>query len=150
VLIERCQKQGLEVAEKDVVQDLAALPADTLGAVTAFHLIEHLPFNLLMRFVDETVRVLKPGGLIIFETPNPENVRVGSYSFYFDPTHINPLPSTVTKFLIESKGFFRVKVLPLNPVDEEEEVKGDDSELARRFNKLFYGPRDYAVIGYKV
>jgi O-antigen chain-terminating methyltransferase len=52
--------------------------------------------------------------------------------------------------LIESKGFSRVKVLPLNPVGEEEKVKGDDSELARRFNKYFYGPRDYAVIGYKV
>ena len=150
VLVERCQKQGLEAAEKDVVQDLAALPADTLGAVTAFHLIEHLHFSVLMRFVDEVVRVLKLGGLIIFETPNPENVRVGSYSFYFDPTHRKPLPSTVIKFLIESKGFSRVKVLPLNPVGEEEKVKGDDSELARRFNKYFYGPRDYAVIGYKV
>ena len=150
MLVERCQKQGLEAAEKDVVQDLAALPADTLGAVTAFHLIEHLHFSVLMRFADEVVRVLKPGGLIIFETPNPENVRVGSYSFYFDPTHRNPLPSTVIKFLIESKGFSRVKVLPLNPVGEEEKVKGDDSELARRFNKYFYGPRDYAVIGYKV
>ena len=48
---------------------------------------------------------------------------------------------------MESRGFVRVEVLKLNPSDDTP-VEGD-SELARRFNQYFYGPMDYAVIGYR-
>ena len=57
-----------------------------MGAVTGFHIIEHLPLDVLIKVFDETVRVLKPGGMAIFETPNPRNVLVGSHNFYLDLT----------------------------------------------------------------
>jgi hypothetical protein len=91
------------------------------------------------------VRVIKSGGLVILETPNPQNVLVGSCNFYFDPTHRNPLPSPVMKFLLDSRGYTGVEVVNLNPSDEAP-VAGD-SELVRRFNEYFYGPMDYAVVG---
>ena len=145
--ITQCRELGLRVEEAELLAYLRGLPDSSLGAVTGFHIVEHLPIDTLVAFLDETVRVVKPGGAVIFETPNPQNVLVGSCNFYFDPTHRNPLPSPVLQFLLESRGFQRVQVLLLNPSDEAP-VKGN-TELAKRFNQYFYGPMDYAVLGWR-
>ncbi len=93
--------------------------------------------------------MLRPGGVAIFETPNPENVLVGAHAFYLDPTHRNPVPSALLSFLVEQQGFADVTVLPLRGVPPEQHVK-ESTEVAARFNDYFYGPLDYAVIGWKV
>jgi len=144
-LARQCRELNLEVVEADLISHLRSLPDESLGAITGFHVIEHLPIEALVKFLDQTVRVLKPGGLVIFETPNPQNVLVGTCNFYFDPTHRNPLPSPIARFLLESRGFTNVEVLNLNPSDELP-VAGD-TDLVRRFNQYFYGPMDYAVVG---
>jgi SAM-dependent methyltransferase len=149
ILVEECRQQGLEVGNGDALAYLRSLPDSSLGAVTGFHFIEHLPFDGLIKLLDETVRVLKPGGVAIFETPNPENVLVGSYRFYLDPTHRNPLPSPIVKFIAEARGLCRVAVMPLHP-SEVPRVDEAGLDLAKRFNDYFYGPQDYAVIGWKV
>jgi O-antigen chain-terminating methyltransferase len=148
VLVSECLKRNLKVIEEDLIGYLRRLPDASLGAVSGFHIIEHLPLETLVELLDQTIRVLKSGGGVIFETPNPQNVLVGSCNFYFDPTHRNPLPSQVMRFLLESRGFAQVEVMNLNPSDDTP-VAGD-SELARRFNRYFYGPMDYAVMGWKV
>ena len=146
-MLDECKARGLDVLEEDVITHLQSLPEASLGAVTGFHIIEHLPFPLLIKLLNETRRVIKPGGLAIFETPNPQNILVGSHNFYIDPTHLNPLPSSLTEFLLEYVGFHSVKVLNLNAYEESYKVSG--SEVAERFNSYFYGAQDYAVIGYK-
>lgn len=147
-MVEQCAERGLDAADADAIAYLQGLPPGSLRAVTGFHFIEHLPFETLIRLLDEITRVLKPGGLVIFETPNPENVLVGSYYFYFDPTHRNPLPAAMTQFLLESRGLSRIEVMKLHPA-EALRVEGDD-ELTERFNTYFFGPMDYAVIGRKL
>lgn len=147
VLVDQCRARGLTVVEDDLLSYLRSLADGSQGAVTGFHIVEHLPLETLIEFLNQTVRILKPGGAVIFETPNPQNVLVGSCNFYFDPTHRNPLPSQVMNFLLESRGFMQVEVLRLNPSDDM--PVADDSDLARRFNQYFYGPMDYAVIGWK-
>jgi SAM-dependent methyltransferase len=103
---------------------------------------------VLVKLMDEIVRVLKPGGVAIFETPNPENVLVGSYTFYLDPTHRNPLPSAVVKFMAEARGLCRVEVMPLHAL-EAYRMEEAGLEITKRFNEYFYGPQDYAIIGWK-
>lgn len=149
-MVAHCLERGLTVTEAEAVGYLRDLPAESLGAVTAFHVIEHLPLPTLLDLLDEAVRVLKPGGIAIFETPNPSNILVGAHNFYLDPTHRNPLPSVVTKFIAEARGLCRVEVKPLHPCPEGTRVRDDGSEIVRRFNEYFYGPQDYAVVGYKV
>ncbi|MEO8892438.1 MAG: class I SAM-dependent methyltransferase [Coleofasciculaceae cyanobacterium] len=138
----------MDVIEGDVIAHLQSLPDESLGAITGFHIIEHLPFSLLIKLLNETKRVLKPGGLAIFETPNPQNILVGANNFYLDPTHQNPLPSPLSEFLVEYVGFHSVNILNLNDYAESYKVSG--SEVAKRFNDYFYGAQDYAVIGYKL
>jgi len=149
-MLAECRSLGLDVEEGDVLDYLKAQPAASLGAVTGFHIVEHLPFDVLIALLDEVVRVLKPGGIAIFETPNPENLSVLSRLFYLDPTHRNPIPSHTLKFLVEARGLCRVEVVQLNPFDASFLVQDQDNELARRFNSYFYGPQDYAVVGRKV
>ena len=148
VMVEQCQARGLETIEADVINYLQSLPENSLGAITGFHIIEHLPFKTLMRLFSETVRVLKPQGLVIFETPNPDNVLVGSNTFYLDPTHINPLPSPTIKFMAEMFGLYNTQIITLHPYPENAKVDGQS--VAERFNDHFYGPQDYAIVGYKL
>lgn len=147
VFIEECRQSGLNVTEADALVHLQELPANSLNVVTSFHFVEHLPFEVLIKLVDEIERVLKPGGLVILETPNPENFMVGSFSFYADPTHRNPIPSETLEFLLESRGFSDTKVWKLRPW-EAAKLEGE-SELIRRFNEFFYCAPDYAVIAKK-
>ena len=147
VLIEQCRQQDFKVTESDVLAYLRKLPDRSIGAITGFHIIEHLSLQNLIHLLDETVRVLAPDGVAIFETPNPQNVTVGSCNFYLDPTHQRPLPSATIKFLAEARGLCRVEVLNLHPYPAAFKVDGAD--LAERFNEFFYGPQDYAVVGWK-
>ena len=146
-MVELCRERGLPITFADAIEHLRGLPDASCGAVTAFHLIEHLSFPVLVMFLRESRRVLQPGGVAIFETPNPYNVLVGSGFFYHDFTHQRPLPPNSTKFLVEQLGFTTVEVLPLHPWEEAAKVHGDGAKaLEWRFNELFYGPQDYALI----
>jgi SAM-dependent methyltransferase len=147
VMVQRCRNLGLNAIQANAIDHLASLPRASVAAVTGFHIVEHLPLPRLLALLDESLRVLSPGGLLILETPNPENVLVGSNSFYLDPTHQKPLPPPLLQFLIEQRGFVRTSVEYLHPHPEYMQLSG--SETAERLNQLFYGPRDYAVIAYK-
>ena len=149
VLIDRCRQNGLNAVEADAIAHLRKCSAGTIGAITGFHIIEHFEHAQLIKLIEEAVRVLKPGGIVIFETPNPKNIMVGACNFYADPTHIKPLFPDTMKFFFESMGFFQVEIRPMHPVGEEHWIKETDSEIASRFNTMFYGPQDYALIGMK-
>jgi len=150
LMIEACRQCALDVIESDALAYLRTLPDASIGAVTGFHLLEHLSLEVVIKVFDETVRVLQPGGAAMFETPNPENVLVGSYTFYLDPTHRNPLPSTIVAYLAEARGLCRVQTMPLHPYAQACRVEEAGLDVAKRFNEYFYGPQDYAVIGWKV
>ncbi len=148
-MVNECQSLSLNVIESDMFDFLKSCPDSSIAAVTAFHLVEHLDYKLIINFLGEVVRVLKTGGIAIFETPNPENILVGACNFYTDPTHRNPLPANTTKFIAESMGFYNVEILYLNHSDDKLKINDSDSEVVKRFNNYFYGPQDYAIIGYK-
>jgi 2-polyprenyl-3-methyl-5-hydroxy-6-metoxy-1,4-benzoquinol methylase len=150
LMVEECHRHAIAVEEADLLEHLTSLPEASQHIVTAFHVVEHLPFPVLVRFLDEVTRVLQPGGMAIFETPNPDNILVGSRNFYYDPTHHNPIPSDTLRFLTEARGLVQVEVLPLHPVEESNRVPEAPGDiLAIKFNAAFYGPQDYAVIGRK-
>jgi O-antigen chain-terminating methyltransferase len=148
IQLEQCRARGLNVSEEDVLARLERLDDASVGAITGFHIVEHVPLKTLITLLNETLRVLQPGGVAIFETPNPENVLVGSNYFYMDPTHRHPLPSELLEFLLESRGFAGIEILNLHPW-ESAWIAGE-SEITKRFNDYFYGPMDYAIVGRKV
>jgi O-antigen chain-terminating methyltransferase len=149
VMVERCKSLGLPVLQNDALSYLGSLPDACIGAITSFHMVEHMPFDVIMTLIDESLRVLKPGGIVILETPNPANFQVGAYTFHFDPTHLKPLPSPTLRFAVEARGFCDVHVRELHPYPEVLRFADDGKGIASRLNDYLYGPQDYAVIGRK-
>jgi SAM-dependent methyltransferase len=148
-MVAECTERKLSVKQADVIQHLATLRSDSQGAITAFHLIEHLPFPILVKLFAESLRVLRPGGICIFETPNPDNLQVGSNRFYADPTHLHPLPHAFTKFAMSTAGFKRLEVLPLHPDLNAMPMTEEAAPIERFAHEMFFGAQDYAVIGRK-
>jgi O-antigen chain-terminating methyltransferase len=146
-MIAQCQERGLSVTHGDVIAHLRSLADATLGAVTGFHIIEHLPLEVLMDLVAETQRVLLPGGIAIFESPNCKNLMVGACNFNVDPTHRNPVFPETAAFIFETQGFADVRLEYLSPVDTTH-IPGS-AELPSVLQDLLYGPQDFAVIGRK-
>lgn len=149
VFVSRCLEDGFNVVEADALVYLRNLDTASSGAITAFHLIEHLPLKILVDLMSEALRVLKPGGIVLFETPNPENLTVGACNFYIDPTHRNPLPPETTRYLLEAQGFVNCEILRLHPVDEILRAKDIVEAGLPSLVHLLYGEQDYAIIAQK-
>lgn len=144
VFVADAQESRLDVRHAEALSHLRGLEDTSLAGVTGFHIIEHLEVDHLIRIIDEANRVISPGGFLLFETPNPENLIVGASSFWNDPTHRSPLPSSVVRFMIEQRGFLNPEVINLHPADEKLKLAGTD-EVAVRLNQLLYGAQDYAI-----
>lgn len=149
VFIQENRGRGLDVVEEDVMACLRSLKPSSMGAITSFHLIEHLPFKVLIVLIDEALRVLRPGGVLILETPNPSNLQVGACNFYIDPTHRNPIPSVLASALLELRGFSNVSVKQLHPWPESEWISDGSARVDAALNRILFGPQDYGVIGWK-
>ena len=103
--LEQCRELGLDVVEDDALEFLRKQPKNAFSAVTCFHYIEHIDFGSLVALLDESLRVLRPGGLAIFETPNARNILVCAGDFYRDPTHKNPVFPETLESIAELRGF---------------------------------------------
>lgn len=105
LFVDRCRRQGLEAHEADLMDFMARQPDASLGLVSAFHVVEHLPFPLQYKLLAEMFRVLKPGGLALLETPNARNILVAAGDFYRDPTHLRPVFPDTLQHLGAHMGF---------------------------------------------
>jgi len=88
--------EGYDFRRIDLDKAPFPFPDESFDAVVASHVIEHLKQPFLM--LDETFRVLKPGGLVYLECPSDRSLHLPSMpfqhetfrslSFYDDPTHV--------------------------------------------------------------
>lgn len=145
-MVEECVRRGLDATSGDAVAHLRGLPSDSVDLVTAFHVVEHIPTESLVQLLDEAMRVLRPYGVVILETPNPENLVVGAHTFHIDPTHTNPIPPSTLQFLVEYRGFSDVRIRRLHPASH---VPATDDARLRPIVDLINGPQDYAVVASK-
>ncbi len=139
-----CRAAGLDCVEADALTHLAGQPDGSLGAITGFHIIEHLPFKVMVRIMDEALRALAPGGLLILETPNPANILTASRYFHLDPTHRNPLPAEMVAMVAEARGFPDPLIIELHPMAAR--FPGADRQLTGALDRIFHGPQDYALV----
>jgi len=146
-MVSLCTGYGLECVQDDAIAYLVRAEPGSLGAVTGFHIIEHLLFEAMVALFDASLRALAPGGIVIFETPNPANLLVSSRWFHLDPTHRNPLPSEMVSMIAEARGFVDVGIRLLHPMERRFEAQ--DHLLSNQLDELFFGPQDYALIARK-
>ena len=152
--VEHAKSKKINVKQADIFKELKRFKPKTVPAISAFHLVEHLTFTDLQSFMQLTATRLKPGGILLIETPNILNLQVAASDFYKDPTHIRPVhPSTLSHWLKHS-GFSKIKIEFLHPFPKDEQLKISKTAKAtgenfNKLNDLIYGARDCAIIAIK-
>ncbi|MFT0173289.1 class I SAM-dependent methyltransferase [Paraburkholderia mimosarum] len=144
-MLAACHERGMDVQQRDALDMLRSLPDESVSVVSAFHFVEHISFDDVRQMIAEAMRVLVPGGLLIMETPNPENVVVAGSLFYMDPTHRKPIPPPLLSFAAEYARFERVKILRL----QEPQSLRDPAAAISLLNVLEGVSPDYSVVAQK-
>jgi SAM-dependent methyltransferase/uncharacterized protein YoxC len=168
-MVEICRARGLDVAHGDVLTYLRRLGDDSLGGLFAAQVVEHLPPDYLLAFLNEANRVLGPGAPLVLETVNVACWYAFFQSYVRDITHAKPLHPDTLKHLVIASGFPSADVEYRVPVDETVKLQpmppmagedGNDETLAalvsaidtnvERLNRVMFTFLDYAVIARKV
>lgn len=163
-LAQAARRRGLEIEEGDVLDVLRRRSPGSCGAITALHLFEHLPAGKLLEVLAEVRRVLRPGGRLLVESPNPHTLRVGAALYWIDPTHQRPLLSETLELFVRASGLVVERIETLHPFPDDQrvgagsdpapvEAPGDVGVLARRMTAIegrldewLSGPRDFAMV----
>lgn len=95
---------GIDVSQGDLMPTLAGLSNGSQDVVVAFDVIEHLRKDEIVAFVDQALRVLRPGGVFIIHTVNGESPFFGG-SRYGDFTHELAFTRMSMKQLLLASGF---------------------------------------------
>lgn len=107
-VVRHCATLGFELAEQDPLEALAGTDGRSLAAITAFRFVERIDTDSLARFVDLTATTLRPGGVLIIETPHV--TRTAGEDFHLDPFARRPVHSDFLRFLVEAAGFASTEV----------------------------------------
>jgi 2-polyprenyl-3-methyl-5-hydroxy-6-metoxy-1,4-benzoquinol methylase len=155
----QCRDKGLDVEQRDAIEYLAQQSDDSLGGIFSAQVIEHLTPAQLSAMVTLSWSKLKPGGVVVLETLNPESIFVQYRWFWMDPSHVRLVHPQTLQFMLESAGFTEVACEFLKPPHEGMPIPalhGGANGSLQAFNqatdylnKLLYGPWEYAMIGRK-
>lgn len=144
-MLAACHERGLQARNQDALEALKAIPDGGLDLISAFHVVEHLPFDYLRELLKEAQRALSPQGLLLLETPNAENLIVGTNNFYLDPTHQRPVPAIFLEFVCQYSGFAQTKIVRL----QEDQALHAESAHIGVWQVLYGVSPDYAIVARK-
>lgn len=105
------RERGHLVHESANLADLAGSHAGAFSLVTMFDLLEHIPVNEQLEFLDAAYRLLKPGGTLIVRTPNAASP-AASYMRFADWTHTSSFTTHSITPLLQSVGFENIWFKP--------------------------------------
>jgi 2-polyprenyl-3-methyl-5-hydroxy-6-metoxy-1,4-benzoquinol methylase len=174
IFVQMLQEEGWEVQGVDINaamakfgqdRDLPIIVDDALhylhdssqpsawDVITAFQFVEHLTPAQNARLLRGAVRCLRPGGIIIIETLNPNTIMAHKW-FHLDLTHERLIFPQMMELLMETCGLRHVENSGINEVSKFERLhlKGD-KEMRENFDRLngfLYGPQDYYIVGRKL
>lgn len=148
-----------DLKQRGLAADLAGVPEcfssyanQSVGSILATHVVEHLPVEVLFSLFAEAKRVLRPGGLLMIETPNAESLLVSASEFWRDPTHLAPRHPAALTLLAREHGFVIDEIRAVHPFPEGTRIaisESDPPELRRvidAINERLFGPQDLRLI----
>lgn len=165
-MVEICRNKGLDVVQGEGLAELQSRQPGSLGGIFAGQVLEHLPAVSVHRLLQAAFNVLRPGGVLVFETVNTASPYAMMNHFFRDPTHCQPLHPETYKFFTEIAGFenvhlayrspVRVPELPVIPAlvegCEPDPISDAVNGLGEALDKLVrfvYSPCDIAIFAKK-
>ncbi len=85
-----CVADGLDAVVDDALRFLERQPDGSFDAITLIHVVEHMAGPFLRDLFIEVARVVKPGGVVVVETPNVGSISTLLSYYFADPTHLLP------------------------------------------------------------
>ncbi len=75
------RSRNLPVVEQDVLRYLETVEEGSLDGIYSSHLVEHLPYQDVLKLIRLSFRALEPGGRLLLATPNPRAL-ISHLEFY--------------------------------------------------------------------
>ena len=130
---------GVTIVQSDVIEHLRTVPPGSLDAIFSAHLVEHLPYEVVMELIDLSLCALRPGGRLVLATPNPRALvsHLELYTMHFG--HVAMYHPNLLAFFMNYAGFVDVfwgenpmttasSVAPLSPLQELDRTLQEVSE----------------------
>ena len=139
--------------------ELGAIPScldsfaeGSVGSIFAAHVVEHLPFSTLVGLFAAARRALRPGGLLMLETPNAETLQMAASDIWRDPTHLAPRHAAALVTIAREFDFAVEELTPVHPYPVAKQLRLDSShpedlqQIVTRLNELLFGAQDLRAI----
>jgi SAM-dependent methyltransferase len=145
-LVERAKEFGLNVFEGGLKQVLAMGKQDSLDAVVAFDVLEHLDIADIKSFLLDAGQLLRPGGVVLARVPSGDSP-FGRAIFHGDITHRTALGSSAVRQLASQTGFdvldigpprFPIRGLGLVRAIRRSGIRFAQTIIARVINLVFH------------
>lgn len=146
-LVDDCARRGFDVSAGDGIEVLKSVPDGSLGGIVLSQVIEHLTKQQVADLAVIARDKLRPGGVLMADTPNPQSLYIYARSFFLDPTHTQPIHPAYLTFLFQQAGF-QVQIFWRSEPPKDEVLK-DNSQNATRLNQLLFAPQEYALLAYR-
>jgi 2-polyprenyl-3-methyl-5-hydroxy-6-metoxy-1,4-benzoquinol methylase len=146
------QTRGLAAEIGAVPDHLETLDPASVGTVYASHVVEHLPIEALLGLLTGSWRVLRPGGILVIETPNAQSLMMTGSEFWKDPSHLAPRHPAALVILGRELGFEVAEMTTMHPFDDSMKLTIDSAQpedllrLVDRLNELLFGHQDLRLI----
>jgi O-antigen chain-terminating methyltransferase len=161
-MVGRCRMKGLDAHQADLLEHLRGLEDRSLDGIFSSQVVEHLAAAEIFEFVELAAKKLRRGATIILETINSDTFTALRW-FWMDPTHRQPVPPAMLRFLLEEAGFTLRDILYTSPLPEQQALErlpegsvaatGLGLEPLRvynrnveKLNRVLFGEQDYAII----
>jgi SAM-dependent methyltransferase len=161
-MVSVCTERGLRATQADALGFVRGQPDGSLGGLTAIQVVEHMPPDYLMAFLEAAYHALRPGAPIVLETINPACWMAFFETYIRDLTHARPLHPDTLKFLAEASGFREVQIGFRSPVRDVDRLPRVDTPAtgdaslhalvtalnahADQLNERMFSSMDYALI----
>ncbi len=159
--VKRNKSSDIDIREEELLAHVISLADDSIGGAFLSQVVEHLSAESILPLYEQLYRVVKPGGVVIAETPNPATFATHAQSFWRDPAHTRPVPSASLDFAARTAGFVFEQLIYTSPTPENDKLEKIEldvldpllEEVVTKFNRsvdklndLLYGWQDYALV----
>lgn len=147
--VRELKQKGLDAAAEPIPMCLRGIASRSVGMLFASHVVEHLPFDVMLDLFAASSRVLRSGGILALETPNAESLAMSASDFWRDPTHLGPRHVAALTTLGREFGFEVVEALPVHPFPNARKLTAPDASfepLVEQINEILFAPADLRVV----